>query len=319
MQESLGRFTTKMHGRWEPFYFYAGVIAVAFLAWSVLLPESAWAAWRARKNWARAERLCIVWAVIVVLFFSISSSKLPGYVLTVTVALGVLIARVFERALDQTDGRAARIVGRAVFGLMAVLVLAAGFILFVIAKPSAATSRLVPHPSWTLAVLIALALVVLASLWKRHPGLAFAAFAMLPVTIGAASLDGIKQYAEARSARSLASWIAGLPSPVEVVCVRCFPSSLPFYLKRPIPLMDEDGHELGSNYILHTLRQTNQWPSIILREDQFEAWLAGRTRSLLLVANRRKRLDSIADSQGVTVTEIVPGYWGVLLPAPGHS
>jgi hypothetical protein len=90
-------------------------------------------------------------------------------------------------------------------------------------------------------------------------------------------------------------------------------------LKRPIPLVDEDGHELASNYILHTLRQTHQWPSILVREDQCEAWLAGRTGSVLLVANRRKKLDSIADNHGVTVTEIVPGYWGALLPAPGHS
>jgi 4-amino-4-deoxy-L-arabinose transferase-like glycosyltransferase len=319
MQESLGRFTTKMYGRWEPWYFYGQVIAVAFLAWSVLLPESAWVAWRARRNWARAERLCIVWAVVVVLFFSISASKLPGYVLTVAVALGILIARVFERAFERADGRAARVVRHSVFGLMAVLVLAAGLILFVIARPSDATSRLVPHPWLPLAVLIVLALVGMASLWKRHPGLAFAAFAMLPMTVGAASLDGIKQYAESRSARSLASWIAGLPSPVEVVCVRSFPSSLPFYLKRPIPLVDEDGHELASNYILHTLRQTHQWPSILVREDQCEAWLAGRTGSVLLVANRRKKLDSIADNHGVTVTEIVPGYWGALLPAPGHS
>ena len=49
---------------------------------------------------------------MVVAFFSISQSKLPGYVLTAVVALGILTARLFDRALAAPRGRAGRVVRR---------------------------------------------------------------------------------------------------------------------------------------------------------------------------------------------------------------
>jgi len=42
-----------------------------------------------KKRWSRADRLLVVWAIVVVLFFSVSQSKLPGYILTAVVALGI--------------------------------------------------------------------------------------------------------------------------------------------------------------------------------------------------------------------------------------
>ena len=56
-----------------------------------------------------ADRLCLVWSVVVLVFFSLSQSKLPGYILSVTVACGILLARLFDAAL------AARRAGRLVF------------------------------------------------------------------------------------------------------------------------------------------------------------------------------------------------------------
>ncbi len=89
VEESFHRFTSaKTFHRSEPFYFYLLIIAGMFFPWSLLLPEAALAAWRERWAKHRADRLCLVWSVVTVLFFSISQSKLPGYILSVTVASG---------------------------------------------------------------------------------------------------------------------------------------------------------------------------------------------------------------------------------------
>ena len=122
VEESLHRFTSPQFHRSAPFWYYVPVIAGVFFPWSILLPESAVAAWRSRARWARADRLLIAWVLVAVVFFSVSQSKLPGYVLTAVVALGILVARVLDLAFEQPDGRARRLVIR---GAIALAVIAA--------------------------------------------------------------------------------------------------------------------------------------------------------------------------------------------------
>ena len=103
VEESFHRFTTSQFHRSAPVWYYVPVVAAVLFPWSVLLPESIAAAWRGRARWTRADRLLIAWSVVVVLFFSISQSKLPGYVLTAVVALGMLTARVVDLAFEHPD------------------------------------------------------------------------------------------------------------------------------------------------------------------------------------------------------------------------
>src|SRR5262249_31674544 len=113
-------------------YFYVFIVAVMFFPWSLLLPEVTVAAWKERWVKTSTDRLCIVWCAVVLVFFSISQSKLPAYILSVTVACGILLARWFDAALDSPGSRTARAVQRATaaFALVcsvAVVVIAAGF------------------------------------------------------------------------------------------------------------------------------------------------------------------------------------------------
>ena len=70
------------------------------------------------------DRLFLVWAIVVVVFFSTSQSKLPGYILTAVVALSVLVARVFAAALGEGDSPTSGLAARRLV-LRATLVLAA--------------------------------------------------------------------------------------------------------------------------------------------------------------------------------------------------
>lgn len=199
VKESLSRFATTEFRHTAPFYFYALIIASCFFAWSLLLPESIMAAWRSRERLTRADRLLVVWTVIVVVFFSISQSKLPGYILTAMIALGILTARVFAAALENRSGRAARIVLRGTGMLFLVTATATLFLVAVVLKPGALERALrFPHEIFqqfvpTFAPVAfsvgGVALLAAAAHLARDTRLAFAAFLSLPLLVVIANLD----------------------------------------------------------------------------------------------------------------------------------
>ncbi len=117
IEESFHRFTTTTFHRTQPFYFYALIVAGLFLPWSFILPEAGVAAWKNKKLMSSADRLCLVWAMVVVIFFLALEIKIAGYILTATVASGILLARFFEQAMTNPGGKAARIVRRAAITL----------------------------------------------------------------------------------------------------------------------------------------------------------------------------------------------------------
>ena len=332
MRESLARFTTTEFHRTAPFYYYAPIIAGTFFAWSLLLPESIVAAWQKRKNWSRADRLLVVWAIVVVLFFSVSQSKLPGYILTAVLALGVLTARVFAMALNNSIGRAARIVWHGTMPLLLLSAIAAVLLGIVAVNPDILKSRLTSkHELFDLFIPTILpmalsfgivALLSICALWTRNTRLIFAAFISFPLLLLTVNFDLLDLYAQTRSSRSLAENIPKtLPPATELVCLECLPNGLPFYLKRLVTVITPDGNELTSNYVIFTLNSGKPWPEGVVPVAQWHHWLATRTHPVYLLAKKDHLalLNEIALERGVEVVNLGSNYWAVLLPTPtGH-
>jgi len=332
VEESFHRFTTsKTFHRSEPFYFYLFIVAGTFFPWSLLLPEAGLAT--VREHWAkhRADRLCLIWSVVVVVFFSISQSKLPGYILSVTVASGILVARLFDAALVNPDGRAARLVCRATAALAVVcllLAVEAAVMLgmsqtHLLARPmripladAAALGRaMVP-------LVVALAIFgVFGSVarCRRSVPLCLLCFALF-IPVGAnAGMGVIDVIFGAKSGRQVASQLSALPAGTELACLECFPNGVPFYLRRTAKLVSRDGGELTSNYIIYSLKEDPQWPKQIVPLADFDAWLASRKTPVYLIVREgsRSKLETIAAARGAAVQTLAAGYWGALLPAPG--
>lgn len=329
IEESFRRYTTPAFRRTGPIYYYLPWILGGCFAWSLLLPESVIAAWRCRSRWARADRLFIIWSIVTLIFFSISKSKRADYILTVIVTLGALTARVFSLAIDGGNKRAMAAVLRGTTGLAWVSALAAGLLGTAVLRPEL-VERLAKGSSegtkWletiylpAICVLIAIAVVAAAARWRRDARLAFATFVLLPCAALVVSAGGLERYADARSTRALASRISMLPPQAEIACFKCFPTGLPFYLKRCVTVVSNDGKELTSNYIMFMLGKTRPWPSPLVPVNEFDRWLGGENRPVYLIArkNERDALDAVAARHGVAVTELTPGWWGALLPAPG--
>ena len=91
----IERFLGRDFGHNAPIYAYLPVLLVGMFPWSLMAPLAWWRSWRARLAEEPFERALFgwaVWAAVVLVFFSVSRSKLPSYVQPSVPALCLLVA-----------------------------------------------------------------------------------------------------------------------------------------------------------------------------------------------------------------------------------
>ena len=108
IQEQLLRYATRMHGHYQPFYFYLPIILAGTLPWCAFLPEAIRGLGKGEKLFGSTEkRFLLTWFGLIFLFFSISSSKLVPYITPVFIPLAVGFGHLFRRYEERTvDGGA---------------------------------------------------------------------------------------------------------------------------------------------------------------------------------------------------------------------
>jgi 4-amino-4-deoxy-L-arabinose transferase-like glycosyltransferase len=96
IREHVGRFTSDVHGRQESWHYFLPFLIVGMTPWFGVLAQSLRHGVSASTAGFDACRFLVVWAVAIVVFFSLSHAKLPGYILPVFPALALLIARYLD-------------------------------------------------------------------------------------------------------------------------------------------------------------------------------------------------------------------------------
>ncbi|HEV7511305.1 MAG TPA: glycosyltransferase family 39 protein [Candidatus Acidoferrum sp.] len=127
IEHNFRRYLTPEFQHIQPFWYYLPITILALLPWVF------WLAWfitgdgRKERGQHRAQILLLAgWGVYPVLFFSLSKSKLPGYILPAVLPLGFLISLAVRRTLKSTH-----VFGCYVLGLIGALLLASpGWIFF---------------------------------------------------------------------------------------------------------------------------------------------------------------------------------------------
>jgi hypothetical protein len=327
VEETLRRYTTASFRRTEPVYYYAPVLLLVFFPWSVLLPEAVVTAWRQRARWTRTDRFFVIWAVAVVLFFSTSQSKRPGYVLPGIVALAVLMGRLLDHAVADPESRAVRLTLRGVLGVALLSAAAAAALSLNLAGPdrlqdlldfeSNEFGRLQPDIGILVASLVGVAIGAFVVWATRAVRLALAVFALPAVLFLSVGFGTAARYAEASSARGLARAIAPLPPGGLVACLECFSVGLPFYVGQPVIYISHRGRGgLTSNYVRYHLKHGGSWPETLVPLDDRTRWLARQTAPVYVLTkdHARSLLEEIAAARGVRVVELRPGWWGTLVP-----
>jgi 4-amino-4-deoxy-L-arabinose transferase-like glycosyltransferase len=114
VEHNLGRFSKNLYHHTEPFWYYLPVTALALLPRTVFgitaLTQAARAWWASRKSNDAASAseyqlsvFASCWLVVPVIFFSISQSKLPGYILPAIPAGALLLTDYMRHHLEQND------------------------------------------------------------------------------------------------------------------------------------------------------------------------------------------------------------------------
>lgn len=98
IHEHFQRFTSTVHKRGGPWYYFIPLLLMGLIPWLGSLLGGLLQGLRieqkpsATKQHFHARGLLLIWAAFLFFFFSISGSKLPGYILPIFPALALLIA-----------------------------------------------------------------------------------------------------------------------------------------------------------------------------------------------------------------------------------
>jgi hypothetical protein len=104
VHEHLLRYATKIHGRYQAIYFYLPIVILGVLPWLAFLIQAI------RKNDSNGYksqftsingRFLIVWIAFILVFFSLSSSKLIPYIAPIFLPIAVIFGHLFRQYDDQ--------------------------------------------------------------------------------------------------------------------------------------------------------------------------------------------------------------------------
>jgi len=125
IHEHWERFTTQIHRRYEPWWFFLPIFFGGLFPWVFFIGqamrESLAGGWKARKQHSEAW-FFLIWTVFIVAFFSKSQSKLVPYILPVFPAVASLIGRYISGLWHNPEGENFR---AAAWGFISIAVLLA--------------------------------------------------------------------------------------------------------------------------------------------------------------------------------------------------
>ncbi|MCO4891437.1 glycosyltransferase family 39 protein [Cupriavidus sp. WGtm5] len=282
IHEHWQRYTSNVHHREGSIWFFVPLLLGGFLPWLGLVPQM-WQAVRERAGVARGNAprpfqpalLAGLWAVAIFVFFSLSGSKLPGYIVPVFPALALLAGV----ALDTTTERAWRWQVNAMIALGVIGLIASPFV-GMMEKQGTPNTVYREFAEWlavAFAVMLGGALLAHRLLRTRGVFPSVAAYALAMFVCATVGLRAHEAMGRPSSGADLAPAISAVLKPgMPLYSVRLLDHTLPFYLRRTTILVEHpDELEFG-------IRQEPQkWIPTI---DQFiERWQDGQ-RAVAIMA-----------------------------------
>lgn len=96
LQHHFGRFASGHLGRTKPFWFFFYVLPVISFPWTLFLPAAMVRGLKVQSPFRDQNKFLICWITVIFVFFSISKSKLPYYIVPLCVPIALLTAHYFE-------------------------------------------------------------------------------------------------------------------------------------------------------------------------------------------------------------------------------
>jgi 4-amino-4-deoxy-L-arabinose transferase-like glycosyltransferase len=282
------RFTTRTHGRYEPWWFFLPIFVGGLFPWVFFtgraIKLSLVGGWKKRSEHADAWFL-IIWIVFIVLFFSKSQSKLVPYILPVFPACAVLFGRYFSVVwLGKVDMRC-----RPASIGFAVVALLLGIAAFVTPEPNHQPELVAYLPILRVTVgitILAGAIATFVSIRRNSPRLMLSAITgtmaifLIMLAFAGGSFDKA-------STKKFAMILKPIIKPEDrIYCVGFYGQDLPVYLDRLVSVVESQGEmtfgveaepEMSSKRFLHRDIFAEEWKQpgnayALIRRTSFERW-----------------------------------------------
>lgn len=290
--ETLERLTLPTFERSAPFYFYGPVLILGLFPWSLASAGSV-------PRWLRGigglaqpspKRGLLLTVAGMVLVFTLSTSKLGGYILPAFPLLALLLGS--EAFASPERAKAWSLT--AGLGLTFI-----GLSLAVISSLDAPLARWLQQPESLAPVMDVLffragmvftgmGLVILCLKGLGQPRHAVLMLALCgPATVLAGKGPALV-FAEHNSSRRLAEELRRLGGDgVRVATVFCFPVGIDYYLGRVVPLVTETAGELTSTYVQRSFDRLQKGSAALWSPDTLSARVKQKTVDILVTRGYR--------------------------------
>jgi len=232
--ETMQRLATKALKRTGPPWYFIPYLLAGALPWSIVLITSP----RAIDRRDRSTIYLLLWIAIPFLFFSLSQSKRPQYILPLMAPVALLIARIWRNARIASSAAGTMLV---IFGVALIAVLR--FI------PIRAEYFDAVHLSSFIIGMLFVIGGALASLKQRD--VALIAMTLPVIALPFVANPMMRAIGSRRSEATLIDQIRPRVTPqTQIVGVEAFTGSMTFYLQGPMVVVTPDAEEFTSNYLI---------------------------------------------------------------------
>lgn len=295
IQEHLLRYTTTMHDRYEPFWYFVPILPAALLPWTGML--------RLPSGGLRRQEnvFLIVWTTLIFLFFSFSSSKLIPYIAPCVPPLAIMIGAGLARYFDGAPIPRRELALTAAIGL----VLAGGLVWYSIygSKMPEGTSPLL---AWRLALPLAAGPIGAIVFTRRRESARAVVCLCLCAMLFYSQTGGLFEIIGAtRSMRETSFALEAAIGDADITVASCdeILQGVPFYTHRRVMVAGSPGElEFGSGD-----PGADEW--FLSKERFWDEWRAGRPFALVV---RTDRASGIVPDDAAVARVVVAGRCSIV-------
>ncbi len=246
IHEHFERFLTNVHRREGSWWYFIPILLFGAMPWTPFI------ATRLRDGWRREgepgtlqpRRLLLIWVGFIFLFFSVSHSKLPSYILPVFPALALFAAIEIQRMAPATLSRIAWAVAILSGVLFFILFMGGERIAHAASKESSPFEIVRRYIPWILAsvAIFTAGASAAAGLFQRQARrAALVALAVGSLVAGILAMNGHDELSSLSSTYHIVREIETTQGPLDrtipFYSIQMHDQTLPFYLKRPVTLV----------------------------------------------------------------------------------
>ena len=241
IQEHFLRYTTQIHERYQPLWFFIPFILCGFFPWTPLFFISG----KEIINKKEENIFLLVWIIVIFLFFSISSSKLIPYIIPIFPPLAIILAKNLLSLLDKKSGGKILFINSLNF-IISLVLLIATILIFYRVIPFKKFNEILLYKDhiWNLCYLY-LSFSIVSWLLIRKRKLLPTAYCLFAFLFLFFLKPGFTIIGQERSNRELcANMLQYLQKNDKIVMCYEYEHDISFYIKRRIILFDSEGELL---------------------------------------------------------------------------